>query len=126
MEVVHRLLIGLHRTYVPDEFLHIYLSNCIRSCELIDDRSLQSRQVRLVSWASSTFFCVIHGCLANVLPPCDTRYRCLYNHCYGITLSTFRTFSLKYNHSASSSHVIEEQRLSFALWQSKQIIRTSY
>ncbi|KAI9289774.1 hypothetical protein BC943DRAFT_82181 [Umbelopsis sp. AD052] len=49
MEVVHRLLIGLHRTYVPDEFLHIYLSNCIRSCELIDDRSLQSRQVRLVS-----------------------------------------------------------------------------
>lgn len=48
MEVVHRLLIGPYRAHVPDEFLHIYLSNCIRSCELIDDRSLQSRQVRLV------------------------------------------------------------------------------
>ncbi|KAM3580769.1 CCR4-NOT transcription complex subunit 11 [Umbelopsis sp. WA50703] len=49
MEVVHRLLIGNHRKHIPDEFMHIYLSNCIRSCEVIDDRSLQSRQVRLVS-----------------------------------------------------------------------------
>jgi len=49
MEVVHRLLIGPYREHIPDEFLHIYLSNCIQSCEVIDDRSLQSRQVRLVS-----------------------------------------------------------------------------
>ncbi|KAG2173736.1 hypothetical protein INT43_005156 [Umbelopsis isabellina] len=49
MEVVHRLLIGNHRKHIPDEFMHIYLSNCIRSCEVIEDRSLQSRQVRLVS-----------------------------------------------------------------------------
>ncbi|KAI8368126.1 uncharacterized protein BYT42DRAFT_585360 [Radiomyces spectabilis] len=49
VDVIHHVLTCGSLSEIPSEFLHAYVSKCIRSCELLDEGVAQDRQVKLVT-----------------------------------------------------------------------------
>ncbi|KAG0166337.1 hypothetical protein DFQ28_004678 [Apophysomyces sp. BC1034] len=48
LDVIHHLVAGPDPIRLPEEFLHMYISNSIRSCDLLEG-PWQDKQVRLVA-----------------------------------------------------------------------------
>ncbi|KAI9020188.1 hypothetical protein CLU79DRAFT_756076 [Phycomyces nitens] len=49
LDVIHHLVTCANPCHLPDEFLHMYISNSILSCELLAKGPWQDRQVKLVA-----------------------------------------------------------------------------
>ncbi|KAF7730395.1 hypothetical protein EC973_002201 [Apophysomyces ossiformis] len=48
VDVIHHIIAGTNPIQLPEGFLHMYISNCIRSCDVLEGH-WQDKQVRLVA-----------------------------------------------------------------------------
>lgn len=51
LEMMHHLLTCAEPCSLTSEFMHVYISNSIRSCEMLEDGPWKDKQVRTVSAA---------------------------------------------------------------------------